>query len=561
MCGPIFLFLVQIGLRLLLEMDYKQALASPNMGTIVMDQAQPETHQHPPTVECNPWSRKVNVVPTIVQEDLLLPSVDTVLDDNGCLVMTEDDFIPLEESWGFCLLGFYGGRFPGKEATRQYVAKWPSKPSISFHSNGWMVFRFATESERDLARNKGTQYVFGIPLVLCSMPRAFKFDIASNFKFRIWITLSGLPLEYWNPRSISKIASRVGMPIEVDRRTIKAENVDGPRVLVLVDALNKPVESFPIAMHDGTIFNQHVSYDFYPSMCSKCHRMGHSIDMCRLNLNRATRGASVNPPRETVKVAEQDTQGWQVQHGRRKKTASKSRGRSITKKRSRSRRAPSKNGDIIPAPPPNTHLRFSTPSSSQTLEPRPNQLVGDMNSNSAKMDALTDRGAISSSSDSSANVLSQYKIQYRNDTESTTGSIVAESVLPESPCESVEVPCLKGPSVPSVLPSKEPQVLCPTIDSSFTSDSMQVRENTHRATPVNIPKGGIHKPILPSKTTTSVVQRKVTQPHATPRGMTGLKGGSRIHRKGSSNPPPLSRSSALELSVQDEPSSTREQSS
>lgn len=87
------------------------------------------------------------------------------------MVMPAKSFVPIERTWGFCLLGFYGGGLPGKEATLRAAARWSRCCKVSFHPNGgdgWIIFRFATEDDKEVIRRLDTQYVYGIPLILCS---------------------------------------------------------------------------------------------------------------------------------------------------------------------------------------------------------------------------------------------------------------------------------------------------------------------------------------------------------------------------------------------------------
>lgn len=368
------------------------------------------------------------------------------------------------------------------------------------------------------------------------------------------LLFSGLPLEYWNPRSISKIASRVGLPIEVDRRTIRAETVDGPRVLVLVDALAKPLESFPITMHDGTIFEQKVDYDFYPSMCSTCHRMGHSFDMCRLSAAHSNRGVPPNPPREDAHVIDQDNNGWQVQRDRRRRNSSNRRGRSLTKQRSRSRR-PAHTREATPnrVHPLNTHVRFATPTTSEHVssqtsphnEARP--LVPDMARHEPN----------SSSSESSSNAIAQFKIQYRNGDATSLGSVVAESPVPSSSNEVLKDSAMKEHTLPLADLVHDAQVVRPSRPISPNSDLLQVPIQHAKDAPPPATKGGQPKPSFISKSIPHSAQRKAPLHQPPSRSSTVVqKGAQRIHRKGYSNPPPLSRASALELLDRDAASPT-----
>lgn len=114
---------------------------------------------------------------------------------------------------------------------------------VSFHPNGWMIFRFEMEEDMEAIRSMGNFDIFGSSLILCYLPKDFRFDSTPEFKFRVWVTLPNLPLPLWNPSSLGKIASLLGDPIEVDYRTISKNSIAGPCFQVLVDALKQPITS------------------------------------------------------------------------------------------------------------------------------------------------------------------------------------------------------------------------------------------------------------------------------------------------------------------------------
>lgn len=124
---------------------------------------------------------------------------------------------------------------------------------MAFHPNGWMVFRFETEDDKEQARTEGNFSIFGSPLMLLYMPEDFNFDEVLEFKFKVWASLPGLPLELWQPTTIAKIASMVGTLVEVDHRTIARINIDGPRFHVIVDATYKPPDFIRIKFPSSKI--------------------------------------------------------------------------------------------------------------------------------------------------------------------------------------------------------------------------------------------------------------------------------------------------------------------
>lgn len=83
---------------------------------------------------------------------------------------------------GLLLTWLYAVDSQAKKQPRMRQCNGVDKWKIEYHPNGWMIFSFEMEEDRELIRRMGTQYVYGIPLVLCSMPTNLRFH------FRIWIT-------------------------------------------------------------------------------------------------------------------------------------------------------------------------------------------------------------------------------------------------------------------------------------------------------------------------------------------------------------------------------------
>lgn len=230
----------------------------------------------------NPWLHDGNlkIKPIILKSDLVLPNVQVNV-DGDVLCLAPEDYVPITASWGYCLLGFMAGKFPGRDAIERLTLTWPWPARVAFHPIGWMVFRFEITEDMEAAKSGGNLAVFGTPLMLCTMPADFNFDKAPEFKFKVWASLPGLQLELWQPSTLAKIANMVGTPIEVDHRTVARVNIDGPRIHVMVDAKTPPPEFIKIKLPSGKIVNQKIVFDFYPTYCTHCRHMGHVTAVCR----------------------------------------------------------------------------------------------------------------------------------------------------------------------------------------------------------------------------------------------------------------------------------------
>lgn len=258
----------------------------------------------------SPWlhnNGNFNSDVAILKSDLILPKPIVKVVDNF-LWLELDDYTPVELGWGYCLLGFFAGKFPGRNEVLKLTKRWTRATRISYHPNGWIVFRFETEEDMEFIHKAARFDAAGIPLILCPLPKDFRFNSTPEVKFRVWVTLPNLPLALWNPKALGKIATMIGEPVEVDYSTVSKNNIAGPRLLILFNALKQPVKEVNIRMHNGDFFTQLVNYDYYPLLCSKCLKIGHTVDRCRVVPN-TYRGVS-NPPRGNQGV--DASAGWQV---------------------------------------------------------------------------------------------------------------------------------------------------------------------------------------------------------------------------------------------------------
>ncbi|KAL0927854.1 hypothetical protein M5K25_002069 [Dendrobium thyrsiflorum] len=271
---------------------------------------------------------------------------------------SEPEIIPFSDSvlakgaqdWGFCLVGYSIGRRPFYEALLGAMGKtWKLKGSFQLLSlsEGFFLLRFSTAEDFDMVWNKGIWFLLGRPFVLQKWHPRFRPKRENFTSVPIWIKIHDLPLACWNSDGISRIASKVGIPLAVDSLTAKKTRLTFARVCVQVDSEATYPEEISISL-DGDIFGLKVQYEWRPSPCETCKSLVHSTSFCPLK----------NPPTDPKPTA--------------------GRGRSSSRKPRR--RTPSQNGlalnqslnqspsnhpnpamPILPTPPyPSNHLPDST---------------------------------------------------------------------------------------------------------------------------------------------------------------------------------------------------------
>lgn len=83
----------------------------------------------------------------------------------------------------------------------------------------------------------GPYFVFGRPLILQIMPDFFDFQASDMTKLPTWVKLPNLPLSWWTPLCLSKLATMIGKPIHCDIPTANMSRLSYARILIKVDLL------------------------------------------------------------------------------------------------------------------------------------------------------------------------------------------------------------------------------------------------------------------------------------------------------------------------------------
>ncbi|GFZ18561.1 topoisomerase II-associated protein PAT1 [Actinidia rufa] len=173
--------------------------------------------------------------------------------------------------WERYLVGYFGGRFPGKLALNQIVASWKVCPSIQFHGSGWIIFQFSSRDDQEKVLENGPYMIYGSPLLLKQMDKYFSFGKEVISTFPVWVQLRSVPLTLWNPMIFGKICSRLGRPIHMDKLTTQKERVTYARCLVKVDMAKDLVHSVQLHTPEG---DEHEKKIFYENLPNSADRSG-----------------------------------------------------------------------------------------------------------------------------------------------------------------------------------------------------------------------------------------------------------------------------------------------
>ncbi|XP_070045727.1 uncharacterized protein [Nicotiana tomentosiformis] len=188
-----------------------------------------------------------------------------------------------EEFWNTALIGYVLGDTPYARSMDNYVTmvwNFVTKPKIQYHDEGYYILKFHTIEDRDLILHASPYTYHNKPFILKNWEIDFYFDPECLSTIPLWVKFSGLLVGYWSPEALSKLASRVGRPLNTDKFTAKLEKISYARVLVEADISQPLPERIEIDTPFG-VFQQQVTYDWRIKFCVDCIKFGHDSDNCR----------------------------------------------------------------------------------------------------------------------------------------------------------------------------------------------------------------------------------------------------------------------------------------
>ncbi|KAL0923294.1 hypothetical protein M5K25_007345 [Dendrobium thyrsiflorum] len=189
------------------------------------------------------------------------------------------------EDWNLCLVGYSIGKRPFYEALLGAIRKtWQLKGEFQLLSlsDGFFLLHFSSLEDFDLVWSRGVWFLLGKPFILQKWHPRFRPKRENFDSVPIWIKIHDFPLAYWNSEGISRIASKVGIPLAVDPLTVKRTRLTFVRVCVQVDREAKYPDETPISL-DGDEFCLKVQYEWRPTPCDYCKSLTHYSSFCPSN--------------------------------------------------------------------------------------------------------------------------------------------------------------------------------------------------------------------------------------------------------------------------------------
>ncbi|KAL0927369.1 hypothetical protein M5K25_001533 [Dendrobium thyrsiflorum] len=224
------------------------------------------------------WSSAVST-PRPTEKAFVL-STSTSPDDP--LDFTEKHVTAAKLEWSLTLVGYSIGRRPFYEALLSAMRKsWKLKGMMQLLSlsDGFFMLKFTSSEDYDMALSGGVWFFLGKPFVVQKWVPNFKPKREEFSSIPIWLKILDLPLPCWTPEGISRIASKIGVPLTVDNLTAEKTRLTYARVCVQVTKECTYPESIQISIL-GEPFTLNIQYEWRPTPCEHCASIVHPPEIC-----------------------------------------------------------------------------------------------------------------------------------------------------------------------------------------------------------------------------------------------------------------------------------------
>ncbi|XP_058784964.1 uncharacterized protein LOC131659629 [Vicia villosa] len=149
--------------------------------------------------------------------------------------------------------------------------------SIIDLSNDYYLVAFSHEDDKKAAMENGPWFIYDHYLTVKDWKPNFKPETESIDEVVVWVRISDLPIEYYDPRALAFFGDRIGKTVKVDNTTRKQERGRYARICVTVN-LSKPL----VAMLKVQGCCYKIEYEGLHLLCLACGCYGHYKENCPL---------------------------------------------------------------------------------------------------------------------------------------------------------------------------------------------------------------------------------------------------------------------------------------
>ncbi|XP_016441540.1 uncharacterized protein LOC107767132 [Nicotiana tabacum] len=168
------------------------------------------------------------------------------------------------QKWSRALIGYViGGNPTFKEMLKFVYGVWNSVSTthVFLHNNGYFIFKFDNEEGKEAILKQGP-YIFNYrPFIIKQWDPEFQMNKEPTQLVPIWVMFPNLPIQFWAPPNLGRIASYMGNSICTDKLTAQEQRISYARILIEMDISQPLPDSISLELPDGTHYSQSIEYE------------------------------------------------------------------------------------------------------------------------------------------------------------------------------------------------------------------------------------------------------------------------------------------------------------
>ncbi|PKU76950.1 Uncharacterized protein MA16_Dca001556 [Dendrobium catenatum] len=155
--------------------------------------------------------------------------------------------------------------------------------------------------------SKGAWFFHGKPFLFQKWTKNFHPTRENFTTVPIWVRVHNLPLVCWNSEGISKIASKIGIPIAVDALTAAKTRLTYARICIQVSTTSLFPDLVSVSI-EGEILKLQIQYEWKPSPCDTCSSLAHTSSQCPSTQSSEQKAQFQNRGRSTSRKPQSKSQ-------------------------------------------------------------------------------------------------------------------------------------------------------------------------------------------------------------------------------------------------------------
>ncbi|KAL5697239.1 hypothetical protein ACHQM5_030902 [Ranunculus cassubicifolius] len=182
------------------------------------------------------------------------------------------------------------GSFIGKKSTFEYVneitsSEWKTKNyTMRPYGEFSFCFDFKDPNERRAALEMGSLHIASQLFYIQEWKPFIEAELQELKTIPLWVIIHEFPEELRNEKGYSQVASAIGQPMFVDKRTERKET-SYARICVEIDTNCAYIDTVQVQIDGAKEFKLQAEYKWKPPTCKICKVFGHNVAQCPKNVN------------------------------------------------------------------------------------------------------------------------------------------------------------------------------------------------------------------------------------------------------------------------------------